>query len=149
MNLLSLIFLLLMNLTAIAGEKPNQWICEVYDPSWPWQKKSQVEISLNEPTVSLIYWIQDENENYEEQREALITSATISKWKADKSKCTVQSGFNQGEFVDGYEFIFSCKGIDGSFSMDFRDMKGFYSERLVSFGTKRSFSFENCLLVFP
>lgn len=144
MRLSTAFFLLLTSVSAIAGEKANQWLCEVRDPSWPWPKKSQVEISLKEPIVRRIDWIQDDNGNYEEHRENLITSTTVSKWKTDKSKCVIRSGFNHGEFVDGYDFSFSCKGIEGSFSMDFRYMTGFYSERLTSFGAKRNFSLENC-----
>jgi len=70
-----------------------------------------------EPLVDRVDWSREDNGSYKENVEPLITATTVSKWKAKKSKCSIQSGFKQGEFVDSYDFFFSCKGIEGSFSL--------------------------------
>jgi hypothetical protein len=144
MKVLSFATLLLVTMTSFAAEKPNRWVCDVKDQTWPWPKPSEVSSSLSEPLVTLTSYIQQDNGSYKPVSEELVTAKTVSKWKAERSKCQIQSGFRQGQFVDDYEFFFTCGSIQGSFSIDFRDNTGFYGEQLTNMNVRRSFSLENC-----
>lgn len=131
-------------LVGYSVDRPQNWVCEMNDPSWPYPKKNEVHISLKEPLVTLVYWLKNEDGSYEEDSESLITESEISKWKTKKTDCKISVEDKKGEFVDSYEFHFLCKGIEGSFQMDFREYTGFYTERMTSFGAERSIHMHKC-----
>jgi hypothetical protein len=144
MKMIAVLMLCFLPLVGFTQEKPQNWVCEVNDPSWPYPKKNEVHISLKEPVVTLVYWSKNDNGTYDEDIEPLLTENEISKWKTKKSDCGIKSEFKKGQFVDNYDFHFTCKGIEGSFQMDFKDNTGFYFERLTQFGVQRSIHMHKC-----
>lgn len=140
------LFFLILSTASFAADKPDLWICDVKDDIRPWPQPDEVEVSLQEPLVTLFKYIPQDDGTYRISKKDLITNDTISSWKFARGQCQTQSELRRGEFVDQFDFSFVCgqNQINGTFGIDFKKNTGFFGERLVAHNVTMSLPLVNC-----
>lgn len=120
----------------------STWVCEVKDPTWPYEQKNRVYISLDGPEVKLSQYVPPTAYDPEgNELTTLIDSSTVSTWKVPRVSCQISE---KKEPASRYRFDFHCDGIEGFFQMNFEAKTAIYHQLMTNFNAHRTIATENC-----